>query len=149
MERWSKWQLAAVAGLLAAYTVVSLTGKPGFALTAISDITGPVLWLICVGAMLWAASCNQGRTRWFWLLLAFGAGMVCTNFGAWLYYELIGGKEPPETFWGDIPLFLQPVPMMAAAAMRPGSTHRQQKFHLTTLNFLVLLLWWVCLYMFF
>jgi len=149
MERWSKWQLAAVAGVLAAYTVVSLTGKPGFALTAISDITGTVLWLICVGAMLWAASCNQGRTRWFWLLLAFGAGMVCTNFGAWFYYELIAGKEPPETFWGDIPLFLQPVPMMAAAAMRPGSTQRQQKFHLTTLNFLVLLLWWVCLYMFF
>jgi signal transduction histidine kinase len=40
------------------------------------------------------------------------------------------------------------VPMMAAAAMRPGSKQREQKFHLTTLNFLVLLLWWVCLYMF-
>jgi signal transduction histidine kinase len=148
MVRWSKWQLTAVAVLLAAYTVVSLSSKPSFTLSAVSDTVATALWLICVGAMVWAASCNQGRTRWFWLLLAFGAAMVGTNLGAWFYYEVIAGKAPPDPFWADIPLFLQPVPMMAAAAMRPGSTQRQQKFHLTTLNFLVLLLWWVCLYMF-
>jgi hypothetical protein len=148
MQRWSKWQLTAVAVLLAAYTVVSLSNKPGFTLVVVSDTSAVVLWLICVGAMLWAASCNQGRTRWFWVLLAFGAAMVGTNLGAWFYYEVMAGKSPPDPFWADIPLFLQPVPMMAAAAMRPGSTQRQQKFHLTTLNFLVLLLWWVCLYMF-
>jgi len=148
MQRWSKWQLTAVAVLLAAYTVVSLSNKPGFTLVVVSDTSAVVLWLICVGAMLWAASCNQGRTRWFWVLLAFGAAMVGTNLGAWFYYEVMAGRSPPDPFWADIPLFLQPVPMMAAAAMRPGSTQRQQKFHLTTLNFLVLLLWWVCLYMF-
>ena len=38
--------------------------------------------------------------------------------------------------------------MMAAAAMRPGSCQREQKFLLSTLNFLILLLWWVYLYMF-
>jgi signal transduction histidine kinase len=148
MKRWSKWQLAAVAGLLLAYTAVSLLSRPGFALTAFSDITGTALWLMCVGVMVWAAFCNEGRTRWFWLLLAGGAAMVGSNFAAWLYYEVIAGKAPPDPFWADIPLFLQPVPMMAAAAMRPGSKQRGQKFHFTTLNFLVLLLWWVCLYMF-
>jgi signal transduction histidine kinase len=148
MKRLEKWQVAATVVFLAAYTVVSLLMKRGPALTAVSDVTGTLLWVGCVGAMLWAASCNQGRTRWFWILLAAGAAMVGTNFGAWLYYEVIAGKETPDPFWGDIPLFLQPVPMMAAAAMRPGSKQREQKFHLTTLNFLVLLLWWVCLYMF-
>jgi len=148
MQRWSKWQLAAVAGLLAAYTVVSLTSKPGSALTTISDTTGAALWLICTGVMVWAGYCNQGRTRWFWFLLAGGAAMVGSNFVAWFYYEVITGKSTPDPFWADIPLFLQPVPMMAAAAMRPGSTQRQQKFHLTTLNFLVLLLWWLFMYMF-
>ena len=148
MKRLSKWHLALTAGFLAAYTVMSLVSPRGPALSTASDITGTSLWLICVGVMLWAASCNEGRTRWFWLLLAFGAAMVGTNFAAWFYYEVIAGKETPDPFWADIPLFLQPVPMMAAAAMRPGSKQREQKFHLTTLNFLVLLLWWVCLYMF-
>jgi signal transduction histidine kinase len=148
MEKFAKWQLAVAAVFLAASAAVSLIGKKGPALTAYSDITGLALWALCVGVMLWAATCNQGRTRWFWVLLAFGAAMVGINYWGWFYYEIVAGKPTPDPFWGDIPLFLQPVPMMAAAAMRPGSKQREQKFHLTTLNFLVLLLWWVCLYMF-
>ncbi|HKI11691.1 MAG TPA: histidine kinase dimerization/phospho-acceptor domain-containing protein [Candidatus Acidoferrum sp.] len=148
MKRASRLQLAAVAGVLLLYTIVSLVSRPSFALTAFSDITGTALWLVAIAMMLWAALRNQGRTRWFWILLAAGAGMVGCNLGAWLYYEVILGRAPPDPFWADIPLFLQPVPMMAAAAMRPGSQQREQKFHLTTLNFLILLLWWVCVYMF-
>jgi signal transduction histidine kinase len=148
MRRVANWQLATAAGFLVAYTVVSLLSRRGPALTAFSDVTGTLLWVICVAAMLWAAFSNEGRTRWFWILLAAGAAMVGSNLAAWLYYEVITGKAPPDPFWADIPLFLQPVPMMAAAVMRPGSRQREQKFHLTTLNFLVLLLWWLCLYMF-
>jgi signal transduction histidine kinase len=148
MKRLTYWQIGAVTGFLSLYTLVSLLARRGPALTAFSDITGTALWLIAVAAMLRAAFSNEGRTRWFWFLLAFGAAMVGTNLGAWFYYEVIAGRSPPDPFWADIPLFLQPVPMMAAAAMRPGSREREQKFHLGTLNFLVLLLWWVFIYMF-
>jgi signal transduction histidine kinase len=148
MKRLAHWQLAAAAGLLVSYTIVSLVARPGFALTAFSDITGTALWLAAVVAMLWAAFSNQGRTRWFWILLSAGAAMVGSNLGAWLYYEVIVRQTPPDPFWADIPLFLQPVPMMAAAAMRPGSKQQEQKFHLSTLNFLILLLWWIYVYMF-
>ena len=148
MKRLAHWQLAAAVGLLLLCTIASIAGRPGFALTAFSDITGTSLWLVAIAVMLWAAFSNQGRTRWFWILLAASAAMVGSNLGGWLYYEVIIGRPPPDQFWGDIPLFLQPVPMMAAAAMRPGSRQREQKFYLTTLNFLILLLWWVCLYMF-
>jgi signal transduction histidine kinase len=141
-------QLGVVAGFLFVYTIVSLTARRGSALTAFSDITGTGLWLIAVVAMLWAAFSNHGRTRWFWFLLASGAALVGTNLGAWLYYEVIRGRSTPDPFWADIPLFLQPVPMMAAAAMRPGSRQREENFHLSTLNFLILLLWWVYVYMF-
>src|SRR5260370_34448720 len=98
--------------------------------------------------MLWAACSNQGRTRWFWILLATGAAVVGSNFAAWFYYEVIAGRSPPDHCWSDIPLFLEPVPMMAAAALRPGSRQQEQKFHLSTLNFLILLLWWIYIYMF-
>ncbi len=148
MKRLELWQLAAVAGFLILYTIVSLTAPRGFALTAFSDSSGAGLWLITVAVMLWAAFSNQGRTRWFWILMAVGAAMVATNFVAWFYYEVIAGRSPPDPFWADIPLFLQPVPMMAAAALRPGSRQQEQKFHLSTLNFLILLLWWIYIYMF-
>src|SRR5271168_2243468 len=148
MKRLAYWQMAAVAALLLSYTIVSLVARPGFALTAFSDITGTTLWLIAVSVMLWAAFSNQGRTRWFWVLLAAGAAMVGCNLATWLYCEIFLRQPPPEPSWADIPLFLQPVPMMAAAAMRPGSKQQVQKFHLSTLNFLILLLWWVYIYAF-
>jgi len=148
MKRLTYWQIGTPAVFLLVYTVVSLTAKQGPALTAFSDISGTGLWLIALVVMIWAAIANRGRTRWFWSLMAVSAAMVGTNLGAWLYYEVIRGKSTPTPFWADIPLFLQPVPMMAAAAVRPGSREREQKFHLSTLNFLILLLWWIYIYMF-
>jgi signal transduction histidine kinase len=148
MKRLTHWQIGTVAAFLLVYTVVSLTGKPGRALTAFSDTSGTLLWVIALVAMSWAALANRGRTRWFWSLMAVSAAMVGTNLGAWFYYEVIRGKSTPTPFWADIPLFLQPVPMMAAAVVRPGSRQREQKFHLSSLNFLILLLWWIYIYMF-
>ena len=148
MRKLTYWEIGTVAGFLLVYTLVSLLAKPGAALTAFSDLSGAGLWLLAVVVLLWAGFSNSGRTRWFWFLMAFGAALVGTNFAAWFYYEVITGREPPNPFWADIPLFLQPVPMMAAAAMRPGSRQREQKFLLSSLNFLILLLWWVYLYMF-
>ncbi|PYT79331.1 MAG: hypothetical protein DMG40_16690 [Acidobacteria bacterium] len=148
MRNLTRWEIGTVAGFLLVYTVVSRLATPGGALTAFSDLSGTGLWLITVAVMLWAAFSNTGRTRWFWLLMAFGAALVATNFAAWLYFEVILGREPPNPFWADVPLFLQPVPMMAAAALHPGSRQREQRFLLSTLNFLILLLWWVYLYMF-
>jgi signal transduction histidine kinase len=148
MRRLTHWEVGTVAGFLLVYTLVSLLAKPGAALTAFSDMSGTGLWLLAVAVMLWAGFSNVGRTRWFWFLLAFGAALVAANFAAWLGYEVISGQEPPNPFWADIPLLLQPVPMMAAAALRPGSRQREQKFLLSTLNFLILLLWWVYLYMY-
>ena len=148
MKPAKPWQLAIVATFLLSYTAMSLTQRPGLFATTISDVSGTSLWVTATAFMLWAAFSHHGRTKWFWLLLAGSAVMVGTNLAAWLYNEVIMHQSPPEPFWADIPIFLQPVPLMAAAAMRPGSRQRDQKFHLSTLNFLVLLLWWVFIYMF-
>src|SRR5262252_1472315 len=148
MRKLTHWDLGTVAGFLLAYTVVSRLARPGAALTAFSDMSGVGLWLFTIAVMLWAGFSNTGRTRWFWFLMAFGAALVATNLTAWLYYEVITNREPPNPFWADIPLFLQPVPMMAAAALRPGSRQQEKKFHLSSLNFLILLLWWIYIYMF-
>ena len=148
MKRLSYWQIGAAVGFLSLYTIVSVVGKKGPALTAFSDITGTVLWMIAIVVMLRAAFSNQGQARWFWFLMAFSATLVGVNLAAWMYFEVILGRATPDPFWADIPLFLQPVPMMAAAAMRPGFRQREKKFHLSSLNFLILLLWWVFIYTF-
>jgi signal transduction histidine kinase len=148
MKPPNRWHLAIVATFLLSYTAMSLFLLPGPLLTTVSDVSGTLLWVIAVVVMLRAAFSHNGRTKWFWLLMAASAIMVGTNLGAWLYYEVIRHQPTPEPFWADIPIFLQPVPLMAAAAMRPGSRQREQKFHLSTLNFLILLLWWVFVYMF-
>src|SRR5882762_3912144 len=61
MKRMARWQLAAVAGFLLLYTIISLTAPRGFALTAFSDSCGLGLWLIAVAVMLWAAFSNRSE----------------------------------------------------------------------------------------
>ena len=134
---------------LLAYTAVSLFGHKGFVLTAISDGAGTALWLVAVVVMVWAAFSNHGRVRWFWLLLALAAATVGVNLGAWFSYDVLLKRPVGDPFWADIPLFLQPVPIMAAAAMRPNWKQEGQKFQLATLNFLILLSWWLYIYAFF
>src|SRR5258708_40352824 len=87
MKRLSHWQVAAIAGFLLLYTIVSLMARSGFALTAFSDISGAGLWLIAIVVVLWAARSNEGRKRWVWILMASSAAMSCSNLAAWLYYE--------------------------------------------------------------
>jgi signal transduction histidine kinase len=149
MKRLTSGQIAAASVFLGGYTALSLLGHQGFVLGAISDCAGTGLWLVAIAATCWAALSNRGRVRWFWILLAAAAVAACLNLGAWLYYDVVLKKPLPDTFWADIPLFLQPVPIMAAAAMRPSSKQRGQKFHLAVLNSLILLLWWVSIYVIF
>src|SRR5260370_11709612 len=67
MKRMARWQLAAVAGFLLLYTIISLTAPRGFALTALSARCGFGFWFIALAVMLWAAFSHQVRTRWFWV----------------------------------------------------------------------------------
>ena len=149
MKRLSLRHIAPVGVFLLGYTAVSLFGRKGFLLTAISDGTGTALWLVAVAVMSWAAFSNRGRVRWFWILFAVAAATVGVNLGAWFYFDVVLKKPVGNPFWADIPLFLQPVPIMAAAAMRPNWKQEGRKFQLATLNFLILLFWWLYIYAFF
>ena len=149
MKKLSLHHTVPVGVFLLAYTAVSLFGRKGFLLTAISDGTGTALWLIAIVVMCWVAASNRGRVRWFWILLALAAATVGVNLGAWFYVDVVLKKPVGNPFWADIPLFLQPVPIMAAAAMRPNWKQDSHKFQLATLNFLILLFWWLYIYAFF
>jgi signal transduction histidine kinase len=84
----------------------------------------------------------------FWSLMAAGAGLWWMNVAGWTWYEVILRREVPDPFAGDVVLFAHVVPFMAAVGLRPDRHREGQKLPLGTLNFLILLIWWMFLYAF-
>jgi len=141
--------LAAWVGFVGVYGLVSLTLPRGSALTAFGDIVQSLAAAFACGCLfLNAASQEERRTRAFWLLLGLGCGTWLFGQLLWTYFEVIRGQEAPNPFIGDVILFLHPVPMMWALALKPHDRREDPNFHIGYLDFSLLLIWWVYLYLF-
>ncbi|MBZ5599534.1 MAG: HAMP domain-containing histidine kinase [Acidobacteriia bacterium] len=136
------------AALLLLYAVLSLLVPHGHALAAWGDITQLLLLLAASIVMTANAVSERGQTRLFWSLMAVGCFMWSVSQGGWTYYEVLLHRDLPDPYFGDIILFVHVVPFMAALALRPHLAQEEQKLYFTTLNFLMLLIWWVFLYAF-
>ncbi len=66
----------------------------------------------------------------------------------WTYFEVFLRHEAPNPFVGDVILFLHVVPMMAAVAVQPHVRQDDRAIRVGTLDFLLLLTWWLFLYLF-
>jgi signal transduction histidine kinase len=148
MTKRQRWWALGLASVVLGYTAVSLRLRPGFTLTAVADVTQLVLLIAATVVMVLNSIYSRGQTRLFWSLLAAGCAMWGLNQAGWASYEVILRRQIPDPFIGDIILFLHVVPMIAAVAVRPHRQLEQGKPYLSTLNFLMLLVWWVFLYAF-
>ncbi len=92
---------------------------------------------------------SRGHTRLFWSLMTTGMAMWCFNQACWVWFEVVVRKPVPDPFQGDIVLFLHIVPMMAAVAIRPHQATEREGMLPSTLNVLMLLVWWIVVYAFF
>jgi signal transduction histidine kinase len=150
MERMSasrKLAVAAFAIFILAVAAVTCFAPRGFAIVAFGDIFGLVLLLLAAVAMLQNAIA-QPRHRAFWGLLSAGCFLWAFNQAGWTWVEVILRRDLPDPFIGDVILFVHTVPFMAAVALRPHRPLKDRKVGLDALNFLMLLVWWVFLYMF-
>ncbi len=143
-HRW--FALAGVVTL--AFAVLSLTLPRGPVLTAIFDVGYFLLTLAVAVVMLANAWSEQGVNQRFWLLLGSGCILWACNLAAWTYYEVIRHTQVPSPWFMDVILFLHLVPMIAAVGLRPHRAEGEQRFRSGTLEFLLLLVWWVFLYAF-
>src|SRR5712691_3425332 len=120
----------------------------GFQLTALGDL----IQSICLLAGLVFAVVNirvtRGRVRGFWTLVSLGFGLWLAFQFLWNYFEVVLRHEVPNPFVGDIILFLHVVPMMAALAVRPHARDNEQATRLSSIDFSLLLIWWLYLYLF-
>jgi signal transduction histidine kinase len=147
MSSRRQWRIACLAGITLIYTVVSLSRSNGFGLLAFGDIAQTSLLFLAFLLMLANAVSSRGQIRLFWGLMALGCLLWSGNLALWTLYEVIVRRALPDPFVGDVVLFIHVVPFMAAVALRPHLSD-EKKLYFSTLNFLVLLVWWVFLYAF-
>ncbi len=120
----------------------------GFALTAFGDILQNVILLCATLAVLANLKTAPPKARLFWVLMALGMGMWLASQVLWTYFEVFLRHEAPNPFVGDVILFLHVVPMMAAVAIQPQVQQDHRAIRAGTLDFALLLTWWLFLYLF-
>jgi signal transduction histidine kinase len=140
-----RWFVLAGAVTLA-FAFASLALPRGPAVTATFDLGYFLITLVIAAAMLSNSLRETGATRHFWLLMGSGCLLWACDSGAWNYYEVIRHLKVPTAWFMDVFLFLHLVPMIAAVGLRPHRAERELKLRGGTLEFLLLLVWWVFLY---
>jgi diguanylate cyclase (GGDEF)-like protein len=139
--------LLTAAGLLMAVLALACAVLPrGLAQVAISDIVGGLLMLGALLAFASLAKASKGRMRWFWMLQAAGWGLWFCDQIVWITYDLVLQKKVPAMHPADALLFLAGAPMIAGLLLRPHRQPSERSARLGMLDFLLLLLWWLYLY---
>lgn len=143
-HRW----FAAAAGITLVFAGVSMIAHRSAGLSAFADIVGLALMLAAAGITLGNARTRPRQERSFWVLMTLGFSLWASNWAAWSYLEIVLHREIPDPFFFDIVLFFHVVPMIAAVAWRPDVSKIEGRIHLSLLNFLMLMGWWIFLYAF-
>jgi signal transduction histidine kinase len=137
------------AGLLLAFVLApALVPRPFFRLAMGDLVPLLVIAAACIPSAMNARD-SRGHTRLFWSLMTTGLVMWGFNQAMWAWFEVVIRKPLPDPFAGDIVLFLHVVPIMAAVALQPHQAEDREGLLPSTLNVLMVLVWWVVVYAFF
>lgn len=140
-------RLVGAAVLLTAVLTVACALPPrSLALTAVSDIVAALLMLSALFAFALNGLECKGRTRWFWMLQAAGWALWFSDQVVWITFDLILQKKLPAMYPADALLFLAGAPMIAGLLLRPHRQPSERSARLGALDFLLLLLWWLYIY---
>lgn len=151
MSLRDKVWILVLALLIVAQAAASVLIPRGQTLIIASDWIQAALLLVATGAYLpniFVARSPNRRTRAFWILMFAGMGLWLVYQGMWNYFEVFKLADVPNPFLGDIDLFLHLVPMMAGLALLPHLQDDERDTRVRTLDFALLLIWWVFLYVY-
>ena len=146
MSLRSKFWSAGIGVCLALLVLAAIILPQSFHLTALSDVIQCLLLLAGTVFFLPHAMRAQGRMRLFWTLITLGSGFWFFYQLLWTYFEVWLRTDVPVIFSGDIVLFLHLVPLIAALAVRPHIPRDEYAARLGHLDFALLLVWWVYVY---
>src|ERR1700678_2190144 len=134
--------------LVGSYSIAALTVPNGRGLTAFGDIVQCLAAMFACGGLILNWRTTEKRTRVFWALLTLGCFALLVGQTIWTYFEVVLHQDAPDPFIGDVILFLHPVPMIGALALKPHDRRDDLNVHIGYLDFSLLLVWWVYLYLF-
>src|SRR5271155_4226619 len=142
-----KWT-GIVCAVVCVHVFVSLLVPRSIGLTAFGDLMQSGLLFCGMLSILSNLKTSYRKAKLFWALMALGCGMwLCTQV-LWTYFEVFLRQEVPNPFMGDVVLFLHVVPMMAALVVQPQVQRKDHSLRLVSLDFFLLLTWWLYLYLF-
>ena len=134
--------------LVCVHVLVSLLAPRSIGLTAFGDLTQCALLFLATLFILSNVRTSYKKAQLFWVLMGFGCGMWLCAQVLWTYFEVFLRQEVPNPFVGDVVLFLHVVPMMAALVVQPHIQRNEHSLRLVSLDFFLLLTWWLYLYLF-
>jgi signal transduction histidine kinase len=134
--------------IVGSYLVMPLILRRGFHLTAFGDIVQLVAAGFACAGLFMNTMVPQRRSRVFWVLLGAGCGIWLIGQAVWTYFEVFLRQDVPNPFVGDVILFLHPVTMIGALALNPHDQRDDLNVHIGYIDFSLLLVWWVYLYLF-
>jgi signal transduction histidine kinase len=137
-----------IAAVLAVHLVVSLGLGRGYAPAAFGNGLQSLLLGVWLAITLLNIRSTEGHARLFWVSMAFGACLWLFATVMWMWLEVIVRQPVPVPFTGDVLFFLHVVPMMGALALRPHRSDRLHSVEFGSVDYLLLILWWVYLYFF-
>jgi diguanylate cyclase (GGDEF)-like protein len=140
---------ALVGFLLLAQFAATVFVPRSLSLTLLNDVIEFLLILSALLVFLVNASASPRPTRLFWMLLAAGWGVTIVAQAMWMYFDLVLRTEAPNPFVGDILLFLSNITFLAALLLQPHLDPVKERESKGAVDFLLLLLWWLNLYLFF
>lgn len=135
--------------LIAAQAIASLTFPRGYALTFVSDWLCALMLACVIAAFAVNIRAATGRVRVFWLLQTISWALLLVNHSIWMVFDLVLKRDVPDLFAGDALLFVSGVPALAGLLLQPHAATTRARNRLGMVDFLLLLVWWVYLYVFF
>jgi PAS domain S-box-containing protein len=143
------WWPTVAAVLLLIHAALSVTVRQSRALTAYTLITYFLVLVLAAGIATLNAVQSREAIRLFWSFLAMAFGVWSLSACSWIYYKLVLGRDRPTSSVGlGVPLVLHILFMIAAVASRPHLKLSPHRGYRATLNFLLLLCFWVFAYAF-
>lgn len=121
----------------------------GRVLTALGDTFPCLLALVVMLSFRSNRRESSGTVRLFWNLNEAGFGILFLSQFVWFYYDVVRGHAAPNPVAGDGLFLLALVPTLASLALGPHAEAVSGNLRFRRLDFLLLLFWWVCLYLYF
>ena len=144
-----RWWILGSGLMVLAHAGISFTVPESTALKAFGNLLQSALLLAAMLAMWDNARVSRTNVRAFWWMMTAACGLWFAAQLLWTYRDMFLEQELLDPYLGDVWFFLHVVPMIAALGLQPHLQQRHRPVRLGYLEFLLLTLWWVYLYLFF